>query len=158
MHVGDIVTLSGAASYDPEGGDLEYRWVQTDELGNSLTVADLDRLFQPLSGVFSDEITWQATAAGTYYFRLIVNDGELEGDAEFVVFVDETSSSTQVSGTFVRLDEEEAAKVAQQAEVVQEDTSDTTTTMPALIPICGGSLVPLMAVPVGLFLMRRRGS
>ncbi len=153
VQVGDTVTLSGLASFDPEGAALSYRWTQTDEIGNSLTAEDRDRLFQPFSGTNTPEITWQTTQAGTFFFRLIVDDGELQGNTPFTVFVDE------VRGQYITASEIRAQLLA---EVISADggsqptAAESPNEQPSLMPACGGGLFPLLVVPVWLGLQRGR--
>lgn len=91
--VGSAIALDGTGSSDPDGDALVYRWVQTDELGGKLPTDDIGRLFQPLSGVNEPIATWQAIAPGTYYFRLIVNDGKASATATTSVTVVETATA-----------------------------------------------------------------
>lgn len=86
--VGSIIRLDGTASFDPDGDSLTYSWQQTDEIGGAIPSSDISRYFQPLSGTTSPIVTWQAIRTGTYYFRLLVNDGE---------FVSSTRLSVQVT-------------------------------------------------------------
>ncbi len=75
--VGDLVVLSGLDSTDPDGDALRFRWSQVNELGLPIAATELQEEFQPLSGLTQPEVTWQANKAGTYYVRLVIDDGEL---------------------------------------------------------------------------------
>lgn len=85
--IGTIVTLDGTGSTDPDGDELTYRWEQTNELGGPLDPNDLRRLFQPVSGLTSGRLSWQAVREGTFYFRLTVSDGRLSNATNFSVNV-----------------------------------------------------------------------
>lgn len=75
--VGQIVELNAGTSVDPDGDPLTYRWVQTNEIGGALDPSIFINVFQPLGGLNSAVSSWQALKAGTYFFRLIVDDGVL---------------------------------------------------------------------------------
>ena len=88
------VSLSGAASSDPNGDFLTYTWSQPS--GQSID----------LSSPNSFSTTFTAATAGTYTFTLTVSDGELTDSAEITVVVDPyllpddfraTAASTQAS-------------------------------------------------------------
>src|SRR5262245_16611498 len=97
---GAIITLDGSQSFDPEGDPLTFRWRQTNEIGEPLEGGDLLTAFQPMSGVDAAVSTWQAVSAGTFYFRLLVDDGKFLVNATFTVRVHEaqTSGRTDVAG------------------------------------------------------------
>lgn len=141
---GSIITLSGSSSSDPDNDTLTYRWRQTDELGTTLTDReDVTRFFQPLSGVESSMVTWQATDAGEFFFRLIVSDGEI---------VDSTTVAIEVVAAPVAGVQATAGN-ASPTDAAAGDGS--TQDAPTLAPACGGSLLPLGLLPL-LFLMRGR--
>lgn len=143
VEVGERVTLM-SDSIDPEGQPLTYRWEQTDELGNALTPEDATRLFQPISGVTERSISWIATKAGTYYFRLVVSDGELLDVATFALVVVEGDGSTEAG-----------ARDGLANEAADNDAQDAPPASSA--PACGGGMMfPLLAIPVGLLAIRRR--
>ncbi|MBU0617165.1 MAG: PKD domain-containing protein [Planctomycetes bacterium] len=133
--VGTIVTLT-SESTDPDGDELEYRWQQTDELGGALPAEDLHEVFQPLSGMTDDTASWQALKAGTYYVRLLVDDGYFRSSARFSVQVIDTVTS----GASVTADS-------------GSNDDGGATPGPAL---CGAGALPLAALPLALCLMRRR--
>jgi len=61
--VGNLVTLDGSASYDPDGDPLTFQWTQVS--GPSVT----------LSNPKSKNPSFTLQKIGTYVFRLVVNDG-----------------------------------------------------------------------------------
>jgi len=131
---------------DPNGLLLEYRWQQTDELGGPLTPEELQRTFQPLSGLTEKKSTWQALVPGTFYFRLLVDDGDFRSSARFSVEVieTETGGATETAGdgsTGSGSNGDDGA--SQQQEM----------TAPSL---CGAGMLPVAAVPVALCVLRRR--
>ncbi len=63
VQTGSVVTLDGSGSSDPDGNNLSYAWRQT----NGTAVALQNS--QSVSPAFT------ATAAGTFEFELVVNDG-----------------------------------------------------------------------------------
>ncbi len=81
---GDIVTLDGTASVDPDGDELTYLWRQTNEIGTPLGPEELRQAYQPLSGVDEATATWQVLISGTYYFTLVVSDTSGETDTALV--------------------------------------------------------------------------
>lgn len=85
--IGAIIKLDGSQSFDPENGSLTYRWRQTNEIGGEVDPNDLGKVFQPLSGVDQAVTTWQAVAAGTFYFRLNVDDGTYLSTTRFTITV-----------------------------------------------------------------------
>lgn len=90
--VGEIVTLA-STSIDPDGDDLSYRWQQTDELGGQLPVDLLAKVFQPMSGVTGNKASWQALLPGTYYFRLLVSDGEYTATTRLSINIIESTAA-----------------------------------------------------------------
>ncbi|MEW6754905.1 MAG: PKD domain-containing protein [Candidatus Latescibacterota bacterium] len=71
--LGQFVRLDAHSSTDPDGSRLTYRWTQTS--GPSVALDDP----QAQSPVF------QADRAGTYSFRLVVNDGIADSEPDEVV-------------------------------------------------------------------------
>lgn len=145
--VGQVLMLDGTVSSDPDGDELTFRWRQTDELGGNLTIEDATRLFQPLGGLEAPISAWQATQEGTYYFRLIVTD---------------PSGMMDTKTTSVLVMEAGTAGVTISQDSADEKTSgdggnlgDDGMQQPATAA-CGGSLLPLAALPVMLSLMRGR--
>ncbi|WP_372870589.1 PKD domain-containing protein [Shewanella sp.] len=69
VNIGDLVTLSGQASYDANGDTLSYRWALISKPAQSL--ASLSSTNQA-SSQFTLDI------AGSYVAQLIVNDGKLD--------------------------------------------------------------------------------
>ena len=66
--IGDRVTLDGTGSYDPDGDPITYRWSQTG--GVQVTLEDAE----------SAVAAFHAISEGTFRFKLVVSDGELESD------------------------------------------------------------------------------
>lgn len=67
------VTLNGTASYDLDSDSLTYSWVQT----SGPTVS--------LSSATASSPTFTARASGSLVFRLIVNDGAINSNADSVI-------------------------------------------------------------------------
>ena len=65
VDVGAEVELDGRGSYDPDGDALYYQWTQTGG-----TDVELD-------GANTSTTTFNANAAGEFYFQLVVTDGQL---------------------------------------------------------------------------------
>ena len=141
--VGDIITLDGSGSSDPDDLDCEncnYRWRQTDELGGSIPPEEFGMSFQPLGGLEEVTSSWQALGAGTYYFMLIVDDGELSAAARTSV----TVIDSETAG-FTAEHEDEAA---------EEKAFDLAPALP--ISGCGAGLLPVALLPLVFWLMRGR--
>jgi hypothetical protein len=142
---GSIITLDGTSSSDPDNDLLRFLWRQTDELGTSLTNSDdVSRFFQPLSGVESATVTWQATEPGEFFFRLIVSDGEMVDSATVAIVV----VAAPVAGA-------QATAGDSSLTGASADGGSTQNAPTTLAPACGGSLLPLGLLPL-LFLMRGR--
>jgi hypothetical protein len=138
--VGTIVTLT-SESTDADGDELEYRWQQTDELGGPLPLENLQDVFQPLSGMTSDAATWQVLQIGTYYFRLLVSDGQYQSSATFSIEVIDTETGGASATTDAGSDSDPGPAAEQPGSA------------PAL---CGAGALPLAALPLALCVMRRR--
>jgi hypothetical protein len=137
--VGQIITLDGSASSDPDGTQLHYRWRQTDEVGEALPFYLLATTFQPMSGLQQPVSEWQALSPGTYYFILLVDDLKLTDSA--------TTSVTVVTA-------------ANAGESATQDASagDSQPAPLAALPAgaCGAGLAPLLLAPFALLLLRGR--
>jgi hypothetical protein len=138
--VGSIVTLT-SESTDPDGDELEYRWQQTDELGGQLPIEDLQDVFQPLSGLMGDTASWQALKTGTYYFRLLVDDGYYRSSARFSVEVIDSVTSG-------------ASAIADSGST--DDTTTSTEQDAGGAALCGAGAIPFAVLPLVLCRMRRR--
>lgn len=146
---GALISLDGTGSFDPDGDPLSFRWEQTDEVGGALPRDRIGEFFQPLNGVESTVVSWQATQPGTYHFRLVVNDGEFLSAARTSVNVVQ-SQTAGISISYVSKADLKSAGAADDA----ADPPPTTSPPPAG---CGlGSALPLLAVPTALAALRRR--
>ena len=72
VNVGEQVQLDGSGSYDPDNDVLFYNWFQTG--GPAVNLANANSAFP----------TFIAAEAGTYVFRLTVNDAQTYGAADEV--------------------------------------------------------------------------
>lgn len=73
--VGQLVTLDGTGSSDPEDDTLTYQWTLVDEPTGSSVSLDDDTAAQP---------TFTPTHPGDYSFTLVVNDGTTDSAADGV--------------------------------------------------------------------------
>ncbi|AZQ12783.1 PKD domain-containing protein [Shewanella khirikhana] len=69
VNIGDLVTLSGQASYDANGDTLSYRWALISKPAQSLA---------SLSGTNQASSQFTLDIAGSYVAQLIVSDGKLD--------------------------------------------------------------------------------
>lgn len=145
--VGDAISLDASASFDPDGDPLSFRWRQVNALGDPLPLEEVRASFQPLSGVQTELVTWQALEAGTFYFRLLADDGKAVSTATFTVDVVQPQTAGAVD-TDPDADDQGDDELAG-----QDDDGDPSAT-PA--PLCGAGLLPLLAAPLALLLIRRR--
>ncbi len=140
--VGDTITLSAADStdppHDPACDDCNFRWRQVDEVGGAIPFDEFTQAFLPVSGLEARESTLQALRPGTYYFRLIVDDGELWNST--IVTVEVISAET--AGLMVN----------------GQTRDDALLTGGALLPGagCTPGLLPLLTIMLGLCLLRVR--
>jgi hypothetical protein len=72
--LGEVVTLDGSGSFDPDDDVLTYRWALTVPEGSAATLDDVTAV-QP---------KFTADAKGTYVAQLIVNDGVIDSEADTV--------------------------------------------------------------------------
>lgn len=154
--VGSIITLDGTQSSDPDGDPLSFRWRQTDELGGTLSAADLRDVFQPLGGIETPLSRWQAIKPGTYYFRLLVSDGDMEDSARIDIRIVEAGT---LGIAIQRPDVVLPGGSGQPAPVPASQTADSpapAATPNQVVPLCGGGLLSLAAVPLVLGLLRWR--
>ncbi len=147
--VGQLITLDGRGSSDPDGDTLSFRWKQTNEVGGDLTFAELATAFQPVSGLRSPVSTWRAVAPGTFYFLLVVTDPfGLSNSTPVIV--------TVVPGTAGQTVNRPTAGPEQNGDAVATPTRNGSPPPPIAPFGCGAGLAPLLAVPLMLRLMRGR--
>ncbi len=71
VYRGQLVTLNGSLSSDPEGASLTYQWsIVSQPAGSSITLA----------GANTATATFTPLVLGSYIFRLVVSDGQLNSD------------------------------------------------------------------------------
>jgi hypothetical protein len=143
--VGNLVQLSGLASFDPDGNPLTYRWRQTNSIGGDLLPDEIQKNFQPLNGVTSAVASWRTTAAGTYYFTLVVTDPSGLANSAGPVAVNVVAAA--VAGA------SQANSPAQNRDVYIPPPAETT---PASTGCGAGGLFPLALLPGLLWVMRGR--
>ncbi len=139
--VGQVITLDGRGSSDPDGDTLNYRWKQTNEVGGELTFDEVAAAFQPMSGLREAVSTWRAVAPGTYNFLLVVTDPYGQADSTPVTV-------TVVSGT--------AGQTVNRGTTAGADGGAVTVPAPVAPLGCGAGLAPLLVVPLVLRMMRGR--
>lgn len=170
VQLNETVILSAAASLDlntpafPE--ELSYFWTQVDELGVPLTTADATTLLLPLNGVDTHTISFQALRLGEFFFRVTISDGELFAtDTIGIVVTDQavmaSGRQTLISrlittpGDLVNANTGRTEREPTDGTPVSESDPPTPVTGPA--GLCGfGLMMPLLAVPIGLWTLRRR--
>lgn len=76
--VDDVVTLTGAGSFDVNGNPLTYAWTLTTKPGGSTAT---------LTGATTVSPTFTADLAGTYVASLVVNDGTVNSAPDTVSVV-----------------------------------------------------------------------
>jgi hypothetical protein len=156
IQLGEIITLDGTGSFDPDGDPLGFLWQQTDEIGGRIPSSDFGRLFQPLSGLESPVSRWQAIQPGDFYFRLLVNDGEFVAtDRISVEVVDSTVAGiifTNPDGIASLRGESPASPQPSVAE------ADSSADQPAgnPLPACGAGMLPILFAPLALLFVRGR--
>jgi hypothetical protein len=144
--VGDRITLSGEDSSDPDGDALTYRWRQTNEVGGPLLPDEIVEQFQPLFGLEAEEASWRATAAGTYYFSLLVTDPGGLGDAALTSVTIATGETRTLPAEF------------ESPTIPVPDGTDDGAAPPAANPgMCGAGMAPLALLPLLMWPLRSRG-
>lgn len=88
VETGTTVTLSGAASSDPDGDTLTYHWSFTTVPGTSSAT---------LNNSTGLSVTFQADQDGTYIAQLIVNDGTVNSPAVTTTITAATTNSKPVA-------------------------------------------------------------
>ncbi|MCH7873031.1 MAG: hypothetical protein IID33_15150 [Planctomycetes bacterium] len=149
--LGEVITLDGTGSFDPDGDPLGFLWQQTDELGGRIPTSEIGKVFQPLAGLDTPVSRWQSTKAGIFHFRLLVNDGE---------FVDSTRISVEVieaaTAGFTVVQPDAALPDTQADADASTEAAPAQPTGNQFAPLCGGGLLPIMMVPFAMFFMRGR--
>ncbi|MEW6214430.1 MAG: PKD domain-containing protein, partial [Nitrospirota bacterium] len=105
---GELVTLNGSESYDPEGAMITFLWSFL-EVPSGSNITDTS-----LSDVTSVKPTFTPDVDGRYSLKLIVNDGELDSTPDEVVIIATTPNvapnanagpdQNVFTGTLVQLD------------------------------------------------------
>ena len=145
--MGATITLDGSLSTDPDNDTLNFRWKQTNELGDDIARDDLQDVFQPLAGLGQDTSTWQAVVPGTFFFRLLVDDNQFVSSATFSVEVMEAA----VAGNQAEVPSDPPSTAGQPA----GDSADQQAA-PSANALCGGGMLSLGLVPLLLFPLRGR--
>ena len=76
VETGQIVTLNGSASYDPDADSLTFQWMISRQPEDSLSVLDNDQAITP---------SFLADVAGNYEIQLVVDDGTLSSNPDKVM-------------------------------------------------------------------------
>jgi len=74
VQVGTLVSLDGTSSYDNDGDTLSYKWTQIN--GPEIVNLSDSNISKP---------TFTPTKVGVYEFELIVNDGEVNSEPDYVI-------------------------------------------------------------------------
>jgi hypothetical protein len=82
---GDLITLDGSGSYDNDGDTLTYQWAQI----SGPTVA--------LSNATDPQLEFNAPAAGTFTFSLVVSDGQASSVLDTVTIIVKTADNRPVA-------------------------------------------------------------
>jgi hypothetical protein len=158
---GDLVSLNGTASFDPDGDAINYTWsIITAPAGSTATLTDANT---PTPGFTIDE-------SGDFVVQLIVNDGVLDSAPDTVLIssantppVAEAGSGQTVSvGTLVTLDGSASSdaendsltffwSIISAPEGSSADLNDATLSMPAFTPDEFGLYVVQLIVNDGEF-------
>lgn len=146
VSLGAPIQLDARGSTDPDGDTLTYRWRQTDEVGGELPALQFPELFQPISGRESAVAQWQAIQPGTYYFELLVNDGE---------FTDTARTSIQVIVPQVARAVIAAEMQAKANESLGSRATELENNSPAPAG-CGAGLLSVGLLPLAFWFMRGR--
>jgi YVTN family beta-propeller protein len=75
VYVGDLVTLDGSGSYDPDGDLLTFNWAFVSLPSDSTAILDNPTSVNP---------TFTADVPGTYVVSLVVNDGIVDSEPDTV--------------------------------------------------------------------------
>lgn len=89
VRVGELATLNGAASSDPDGNALTYAWTITSRPSGSTAA---------LTGATSVNPSFTADRAGSYVIQLVVSDGSLSSAAATVTISTRNSAPAASAG------------------------------------------------------------
>ncbi len=152
---GAFVTLDASDSGDPDGDELTFRWVQVNAIGDTLEVDEFSDKFQALSGADTDTVSWQALQEGTFYFRLLLSDGQFITTSD--VFTVEVALPETAGVTFVNPSTSSDTDSSAGAGDVSSEVGDGSGGLSVpFIPTCGTGLLPALLAPLGLLFVRRR--
>ena len=114
---GQLVTLNGSQSSDPEGATLAYQWTVISQPGGSAIT---------LSGATTVSPTFTPLTIGQYIFQLVVNDGQLYS-APSTVSVNVIGGTPRANSVTVSTDEDTPVNISLSASDI--DSSSLTFTV-----------------------------
>src|SRR4030095_3023101 len=109
---GQLVTLNGSQSSDPEGATLAYQWtIISQPGGNTIN----------LSGATTVNPTFTPLGLGGYVFQLVVNDGQLYS-APSTVAISVISGTPTANNTTVSTDEDTPVNISLSASDIDSNS------------------------------------
>jgi hypothetical protein len=109
---GQLVTLNGSQSSDPEGATLAYQWtIISQPGGNTIN----------LSGATTVSPTFTPLGLGRYVFQLVVNDGQLYS-APSTVAISVISGTPTANNTTVSTDEDTPVNISLSASDIDSNS------------------------------------